>query len=215
MTYLELVNQTLRRLREDEVSSVTDTDYSKLIGIFVNDAIRHVSSAWDWTVLRETFPITTVAGTSTYSLTDFGTRSKILYVHDETGNRVIPQESLKRIRELALGTDNARGTVQYFTVDGVDGNNDARIRLYQTPDDSHNLNVYLVKRNTELTNDIDETLLPSEVITQFAFGYALRERGETGGQTAGEQFVIANGDMANAIALDANLSPDETIWGTV
>ena len=38
MTYLNLVNSVLRRLREDEVTSVTNDTYSKRVGGFVNDA---------------------------------------------------------------------------------------------------------------------------------------------------------------------------------
>jgi hypothetical protein len=38
MTYLELVNAVLRRLRVDQVTSVAETDYSLLIGDFINDA---------------------------------------------------------------------------------------------------------------------------------------------------------------------------------
>ena len=40
MTYLQLVNSVLRRLRENEVDSVNQNNYSKLIGEFVNDAKR-------------------------------------------------------------------------------------------------------------------------------------------------------------------------------
>ena len=212
MTYLNLVNNTLRRLREETVATVEDTDYSALIGIFVNDALRYVESAWDWSVLRTTFPITTVAGTNKYSLTDFGTRSEVLYVHDETNNRVIAQESLQRIRELALSNDSVRGTIQYYAIEGVDANNDAQIRFYQTPDSVVNLNVYGVKRGSVLVNDTDTTPLPSAIIEQFAFAYALRERGETGGQSAGEQVALAQVDLTNAVALDANLRPEEVTW---
>jgi len=42
MTYLDIVNKVLIRLREDEVSAVSQTAYSKLIGEFVNDALRQV-----------------------------------------------------------------------------------------------------------------------------------------------------------------------------
>ena len=212
MTYLDLVNNTLRRLREDTVASVSDTDYSALIGLFVNDAIRYVESAWDWSVLRTTFPITTVAGTRLYSLTDFGVRSEVLYVHDETNNRVIPQESLQRIRELTLGTDNARGTISYYALEGVDTNGDVQIRFYQTPNSATTINVYGVKRDNVLSADLDTTDLPSAIIEQFAFAYALRERGETGGQSAGEQIALAQADLTNAIALEANLRPEEVNW---
>lgn len=212
MTYLDLVNNTLRRLREDTVASVEDTDYSSLMGIFVNDAIRFVESAWDWSVLRTTLTVTTVAGTNLYSLPDFGVRSEILYVHDETNNRVIDQESLQRIRELNLGTDNAQGTVQYYAIEGVDSNQDAQIRLYQTPNSVINLSVYGVKRDNLLVNDTDITTLPAPLIEQFAFAYALRERGETGGQSAGEQVALAQADLTNAVALEANLRPEEVTW---
>ena len=42
MTYLELVNDVLVRLRETTVSTVTQTAYSSLIGKFVNDGKRQV-----------------------------------------------------------------------------------------------------------------------------------------------------------------------------
>lgn len=215
MTYLNLINSVLRRLREDEVTTVDESDYSKLIGDFVNDAVQVVENAWDWTVLRNTYSINTVAGTSTYTLTDFGTRSKIMYVHNETGNRYVHQESLRKIRELALGTDNAQGTVSYFAIEGVDANGDAKIRLYQTPSAVETLSIYTVKRSTSLSADADSTLLPTQPIIQLAFAYALRERGETGGQSAAEQLIFAQEDLRNAIALDANQHPEELIWNVV
>ena len=52
MTYLELVNNVLRRLRETEVTTVQSTSYSKLIGDIVNDAKRLVEDSWDWKVLN-------------------------------------------------------------------------------------------------------------------------------------------------------------------
>ena len=215
MTYLELVNNTLRRLRESTVATVADTDYSELIGIFVNDAIRYIESSWDWSVLRTTLSIDTVVGTNLYRLTDFGTRSEVLYVHNETSNTVVPQTTLQKIRELTLGTNNAQGTIQYYALEGVDANNDVQLRLHQTPNSVVTLSVYGVKRDTVLTTDNSTTNLPSSVIEQFAFAYALRERGETGGQSAGEQVALAQADLTNAVALDANLRPEEITWNVV
>ena len=70
MTYLQAVNKVLKRLRENTVSSVDETLYSRLVGEFVNDANRMVEDAWDWSSLRETKVVTTVVGQpTTVSLT--------------------------------------------------------------------------------------------------------------------------------------------------
>jgi len=45
MTYLNIVNNVLRRMREEEVTSVSSTTYSKMVGDFVNDAKRMVEDA--------------------------------------------------------------------------------------------------------------------------------------------------------------------------
>lgn len=215
MTYLELVNAVLRRLREEEVATVSDTDYSNLIGDFVNDAKRQVEDAWDWTALRNTTTITTVAGTNKYSLTDYGVRSKILYVHNDTFNRVVLQESLQRINELNLKSDGAQGPVTYYAFDGVDSNGDIQLRLHRTPDAAQTIEVYGVLRPSELLADTDTVSAPTAPIIQYAFSFALRERGETGGQSAVEQSAFAKQELNNAIALDAGHHPEETIWNIV
>ena len=47
-TYLDVVNNVLRRLREPTVQSVDDTPYSSMIGVLVNDAKREVEDATEW-----------------------------------------------------------------------------------------------------------------------------------------------------------------------
>ena len=215
MTYLQLVNAVLRRLREDEVTTVNESDYSKLIGDFVNDAKRLVEDSWDWTALRATQTITTVVGTATYSLTDFGVRGRVNSVHNETDNTIVRLESLARIREQNLGTNNASGTVVYYTVDGVDSNGDIKLRLYQTPNAVKTLTVYGVKRPADLAEDSDELLIPSSPVIQWAYAYALRERGETGGESGSEQAIFAQNDLATAISLDSQYHPEELIWETI
>lgn len=215
MTYLQLVNAVLRKLREDEVSTIDESDYSKLVGDFVNDAKRLVEDAWDWTGLRYTYSVSTVAGTSTYALTDFGVRSKILYVHNETENTEVLQESLQRIRTLNLQSGSAQGPIAYYAINGLDVNGDAQIQFYRTPNAVKSISVYAVKRPADLENDSDSVSVPSSPIIQWAYSYALRERGETGGQSAAEQAVFAQQELSNAVAFDAGLSPDETIWTTV
>ena len=51
-TYLAIMNSVLRRLREDEVSEVTQTTYSKMVGDYINDAKEAVENSHDWSTLR-------------------------------------------------------------------------------------------------------------------------------------------------------------------
>ena len=69
MTYLDLINNVLRRLREDTVTTANATDYSSLIGDLVNDAKKIVENSFDWTSLRDSITINTVSGTDTYKYT--------------------------------------------------------------------------------------------------------------------------------------------------
>ena len=51
-TQLSTVNRVLRRLRENTVSSVADTEYSILIADFLNQIIEEVGSAHNWSIDR-------------------------------------------------------------------------------------------------------------------------------------------------------------------
>jgi len=79
MTYRELINEVLIRLREETISDwtgdindpdivATITDYQKVVGSLVNDTKRSVESYHDWLVLRQTVDIDTVATTKNYNL---------------------------------------------------------------------------------------------------------------------------------------------------
>jgi len=212
MTYLDLVNSVLRRLREEEVATVSDTDYSKLIGDFVNDAYQTVENSWDWTALRTTLDITTTSGTDLYALPSFGTRGKIFDVLNTTLNTVVYQENKVRNNQTKEFTENALGIPNYYHVSGVDSNGDAQLRFTPTPNDAYDLKVYVELRNGSLSEDADNVTIPTQPIIQLAVAYALRERGETGGQSAQEQLIFAQEDLRNAIALDASLHPAETVW---
>ena len=86
MTYLELVNDVLVRLREEQVSTVSETTYSTLIGKFVNDAKRQIEDAYAWNVLGTTITVSTVQGTYSYALTGSGQKFQVLDVLNVTSN---------------------------------------------------------------------------------------------------------------------------------
>ena len=86
MTYLNLVNNILRRLRERTVSTVEENAYSTLIGVLVNDAKEEIENAWNWSALRTTLSATTTSGTFNYELNGSQNRFRMLNVVNDTGN---------------------------------------------------------------------------------------------------------------------------------
>ena len=88
MTYLELVNDVLVRLRESTVTTVGETAYSSLIGKFVNDAKRQIEDSYNWNCLGSVITVTTAANTSSYSLTGAGQKFR---VNDVINTQLLPK----------------------------------------------------------------------------------------------------------------------------
>lgn len=211
MTYLQLVNSVLRKLREDEVTTINENDYSKLIGDFVNDAVNFVEASWDWSSLRQTLTVTTSENVDTYPLTDFGMRGEVMSVYNIDKKYELRQRTKAYIVNKQVQSTTT-ASPRYWALNGTDVNNDTNIVFYPKPDKAYDISVNVTLRDTSLNLDADTTKLPTQPIVQLAFAYALRERGETGGQSASEQLVIARNDLANAIALDAGNNAGELVF---
>ena len=214
MTYLNLVNNVLRRLREDEVSSVQDTTYSKLVGDFVNDAKRMVEDAWDWSALRTTLTVTTSAGTFNYVLTGSQNRIKVLDVLNDSSNLFMTYQTAHWFNDAYLNQSPVSGIPEYYTYNGVDSNGDTQVDLYPKPDDTYSIRFNCILRSDDLSADEDDLTIPAQPVIHLAVAMLARERGETGGTSAPEYFGIADKYLSDAIALDAQKHPEEVIWYT-
>ena len=113
MTYLQLVNSVLRRLRENEVTTVDQNSYSKLVGELVNDAKRIVEDAWDWSTLRDTLTVDTVADTFSYALSGTNYQSKTLDVINDTSNYFMKQASSSWMNNAFLNNDPPKSAPSY------------------------------------------------------------------------------------------------------
>lgn len=212
MTYLQLVNSVLRRLREDEVTSVSQNSYSKLIGEFVNDSKRTVEDAYDWTALRDTLTVSTDDTAFNYTLVGSGNRMKILDVANDTSNFFMQYRTSHWMNNAFLINDAPTGTPQFYSFNGVDANGDNGVDLYPKPDGVYQVRFNAVLRTDDFTVDTDNMLIPSSPVVQLATALGARERGETGGTSAAELFALADRTLADAIAFDAAQHPEETIW---
>ena len=215
MTYLQLVNSVLRRLREDEVATVDQNSYSRLVGEFVNEAKETVENSWDWTGLRTTIIIPTVKSTYLYTIPDSQNKIKVLNIINDTGNVFMARRGSSWMRNLFLNQDPPESSPQYYNLKTLDANGDNVFEVYPIPDGVYDLNFSIVKREGYFTEDTDKLKVPTQPVLLLATALAARERGETGGTSAAEQFGLADRSIADAIAYDAAQHPDETIWTTV
>lgn len=214
MTYKEVVNGVLRRLREDEISSVAENSYSKLIGDFVQDAYRLVEGAWDWVGLEQTLAINTIASTKEYTLTGVGSSATVMDIYDTTTNTQLHEVTSAWMRRAYALEEVTEGTAGYWAYKSVVDQNPT-IEVYPTPNAIVTLSITVDKSNTLLSTDDEELVIPFSPVIQLAYAMALRERGETGGQSAVEQFAIADTFLADAIAYDAARRPEKTTWTSV
>jgi len=214
MNYLDLVNNVLRRLREDTVEAVNQNSYSEMVGDIVNDAKRQVEDSWDWSALRTSFTIPTVQGTATYSITNSGNRATIQDVRNTTNNSWMTHKSQQWGRDYGLSTA-VEGIPAYFSTEGVDSSGDTQLKLYPTPDGVYSIDVSLVQRESDLSAEGDEITIPHMPVIYLAYAMAAREQGEAGGAAAGELFGIAKRILGDAIAQDSALNPTDMVFYSV
>ena len=69
--------------------------------------------------------------------------------------------------------------------------------------------------NPDLTEDTSQLIIPHMPVLHMALALAARERGETGGRSAGELLSFAQNYLSDAIALDAYKHPEEMVYRAV
>ena len=213
MTYLEIVNNVLKRLRERTVSTVNENSYSALIGILVNDAKDEVENAWKWSGLRTTMTVNTTAGTFAYTLTGSGSILEILDVINDDENFFMEYKTAHEMNNLYLNAPSVEtGTPRYYSFNGVNSNGDTIVDLYPKPDATYTLRFNMVKRTDEYDNDSDTNLLPDHPIVMLAYAKAIEERGEDAGVAASSAYNAAQRHLADYISLDAAKHPEELLW---
>lgn len=215
MTFLEIINGVLSRLREQTVTTNLETDYSILSGLLVNDAKNQVEQSHEWSALRKTIEFSTVVGQTTYPLTT-AFQSAILKSAMNVDNKsYLKQQTKDWMNNFTVLNTAATGNPTSFAYMGTDTNNYLQVQLYPTPDKIQTIKFDMVVPQADLADDTTQLTIPSQPVIQLAFAMALRERGETGGISAQEQFAVAQRSLGDAIAIDAYKYPDELIWYAV
>ena len=213
MNYLNAINRVLRRLREDEVSSVTSTAYAKLVGDYVNDAVRLVEDSWDWSVLRKEIAVDTVENQREYNLSGVSQMFKTLSVSNSTQKCYVNAGTQVGLQsDKFINPANASVPNNYVYTGYVENVGGMGVAFYPIPNKVYNLKFNVVDRSEELTEGTDNILVPYLPVIQFATAMAAEERGETGGASSQALYGMAKSSLADAISMDAARFPTETIW---
>lgn len=215
MTYLQLVNNVLIRLREEQVDAVGQTTYSALVGKFVNDAKRIVESAWEWTALRDTLTIPTVVGQKDYALTGTTNEVRIMEALNTTSKlwiRQVPRQTI--VRNYGLH-DIVDGAPDSYTVYSINSAGNTVVRVWPRPDAVYSMEFNVLKHQDDLSSDADRLLVPHRPVEALAFALMVAERGESGGLSAQELMQYADSLLSDAIALDANSNPEDLTFQVV
>ena len=208
MTYLQLINNVLIRLRETQVSTNNETSYSTLIGLFVNDAKRQIEDAFSWNVLGTTVTITTVAATYVYSMTGAGQKFQVQDAINTTSNIGLQNISFVEMNRYQNLVPTTNGLPQYYSFDGVDASGDTKVVLYPRPDGVYNIPFSLTVPQATLSADATSVLVPDFLVVQNAYARALVERGEDGGLNSSEAYQLYKGMLADQIALEGTRYPE-------
>ena len=212
MTYLQIVNNILKRLRERTVSSVSETTYSNLIGVLVNDALVDVENSWSWSGLRTTLVASTSNNVFNYELNGSQNNMTVLDVINDTDDIFLKQKGSHEFNNLFLNSVPATGSPYYYSFNGISADGDTQVDLYPIPDGVYTINFNVILRSAELTDDATTFSIPTKLEELLAYALAVEERGEDGGISPTSAYARANNALQDAISLDATKHTEETIW---
>jgi hypothetical protein len=210
-TYLQLVNEVLVRLREPQVTAITNNNYSLMIGKFINDTKRQVEDAWNWDALGVTVTGTTSAGTTNYLIVGSSIRHKGVTINNTTSKYKLLNAPIQWIIDQQQLTTTQSGSPSFYAWNGTDGT-DSKVELYPTPDGIYTLKFNMYVPQVNLNTDADTLLVPPEPVILGAYARALVERGEDQGMTSSEAYALFKSSLSDHIAIESNRYIENDCW---
>lgn len=215
MTYLQAINEVLKRLREAQVGTVDYSDYSSLISSFVNDAKREVENSWNWEVLKTQYTVTPNGSDSSFDITGLDDpEARLAYddckkpmVYDVKADDEfqLNQYSYDRyIRRWLTDPDGlaSNDKPNWFAVNkDPDGQWVAYFDGVPASDRSYRL--YFYTPQDELVSTSTDILVPWRPVVHLALLYALDERGEEIGEPGSKAWRRYDKSLSDAIAMDS------------
>lgn len=214
-TFLDCVNGVLRRIREDEVVTVSQSSYSTLIGDMVNEAKKEVEDAWNWSVLRQTITVTTAASTSNYTLTGSNMRTKFEEAYIPSAHAFVTQIAAPEMNMYLNVLSAVSGRPYNYAMGNTNTTGTLTVDLYPVPNGVYSIKFNCYVPQADLVNDTDVIYVPSDVVIQGAYLRAINERGEDGGRLSDQQADLYRKILANYISIEAGRESDLVLWEAV
>ena len=211
MTYLQIINKVLNRLRLSEVSSLTQDDYTKALGAMVNDIKREVEDAWQWTTLRSVITCPTVASTQEYTLTGTGERGKILLdennaprIWNNTTDTPVSIISHEMLHRLSNSSSTQTGDVSHVCFIGQDATtHDQKVKFWPIPGSVQSIQFHYYVPQAELAATSTVLEVPWYPVYLGALALAVDERGEDGGFPESKAERRYRSALAEAVIFDS------------
>jgi len=223
MTYKEIINAVLRRLREDSIQTnvwtagnlldnTRVTQYQQMVGDLVNEAKKEVEDAWNWVTLRNSETITTSSGTQSYTIPDTNERTRILLAQEHSNGTILQEMADKYIQFTKYPTSSVQNALpSYYSVTGIDSSTGRlTVEFDPVPDAQYQISFRVVTPQEDLTVPTDVVKVPHQPVILGALALAIAERGEDGGSMSdlvAQQYINS---LSDAIQIDAGHTVGET-----
>lgn len=187
-TQLTIINNVLRRLREDTVSTPSETSYSTLIAMWINDGIRDITDRYQWESLKHEITIDLVASQVQYDLATLVSGGGAVY----NAGRVTTEHSM-------LEWDRSAGKPMAYLFDtSTDTGYNAQMRLISEEDRNR---LYQGDRDSTVTEPTDFSL----VLNPEGTGYDLNVYpAPTAARTVRLTFWTPQAELATAADTDSS-----------
>jgi hypothetical protein len=214
LTFLQIINRVLSRLRESSVAAYNTTDYSTHIGNVVNAVKAEIEAAWKWNALRDTYEVSTTQGVTSYALTDAGD-CLILSAWNTTSSVQLLRGTNREFDRYFFGSGATipQGIPCKYLPAGLDENYDRKIDIYPAPSGVFTLKLNVSKQQADLAADGDIPLVPQPLLIEETIARLLVERGDENAPRPlpGETFILRD-LLAQEIAREVGHDDSETDW---
>ena len=185
MTYLDLLNRVLRRLREPQITSISG-EKALFYGQLVNEVKSDIENAGPWFALRQNVTGTMTAHADAFTLAGTNQRSYVLFESADFSQAFVTTVDREvRMREVTweqmdsfhvLNPDSAEGVPTTYayrkSTAGI------AVRVFPTPDLAYTYRFNCVIPQNDLSDPTDVLLIPYEPVWRESVVRAMEERGE-------------------------------------